>query len=158
MVQTSIYIARGFLIESKKPTWYAVSNFVSSAVARQSETKEVDIKGFTWTASASTPCSISIISTRQQTHFAGMVRDRIAILPTDPTTASAFCCRCWPLPWGSRFTPVRPETEFSGCDESWSVIMTGSGGTYSSRVQAFILYVINWDAAGCCSSHLHPTS
>ncbi|KFY31396.1 hypothetical protein V493_01147 [Pseudogymnoascus sp. VKM F-4281 (FW-2241)] len=100
MVQTSIYIARGFLIESRKPTWlYATAS--EHAVFYQ----------YNFHSAANI--------------FAGMVQTESPYFQPTPAPPAPFAAVVGLFPGDPDYTCAAGD-EFSGCDESWAVIMKRS--------------------------------
>ncbi|KAK3505264.1 pectate lyase superfamily protein-domain-containing protein [Neurospora crassa] len=97
MVQTSIYVARGFLIESTKPTCTASEH----AVFYQ----------YNFHSAANI--------------FAGMVQTESPYFQPTPPPPSPFAAVVGLLPGDPDYT-CAAGNELNGCDQSWSVVMTGS--------------------------------
>ncbi|KAH9207216.1 pectate lyase superfamily protein-domain-containing protein [Leptodontidium sp. 2 PMI_412] len=99
MVQTSIYVARGFLIESTKPTWlYGTAS--EHAVFYQ----------YNFHSAANI--------------FAGLLQTESAYFQPTPPPPAPFAAVVGVFPGDPDYSCTGGE--FSGCDESWAVVMTGS--------------------------------
>ncbi|TPX15620.1 uncharacterized protein E0L32_004318 [Thyridium curvatum] len=106
MVQTSIYIARGFLIESTKPTWlYGTAS--EHAVFYQ----------YNFHSAANI--------------YAGMIQSESPYFQPTPPPPAPFTSVVGIFPGDPNYSCTAGD-EFSGCDESWAVIMTGSENIFVS--------------------------
>ncbi|KAE9372961.1 glycoside hydrolase family 55 protein [Stipitochalara longipes BDJ] len=100
MVQTSVYIARGFLIESKKSTWLYATASEHSVFYQYNFNSAANI-------------------------YAGMLQTESPYFQPTPAPPAPFAAVVGVLPGDPNYT-CAAGNEFSGCDESWSVIMKGS--------------------------------
>ncbi|GFP60365.1 glucan 1,3-beta-glucosidase [Trichoderma asperellum] len=100
MVQTSIYIARGFLIESTNPTWLYGTASEHSVFYQYNFHSASNI-------------------------YAGMLQTESPYYQPTPPPPAPFANVVGKFPGDPDYTCAAGD-EFSGCDESWSTIITGS--------------------------------
>ncbi|KAK1638756.1 pectate lyase superfamily protein-domain-containing protein [Colletotrichum phormii] len=99
MVQNSVYVARGLLVESTEPTWlYGTSS--EHAVMYQ----------YNFHNAASV--------------FAAMIQTESPYYQPTPTPPAPFASSVGLFPGASDYSCAASD-EFSGCDESWAVVMRG---------------------------------
>ncbi|KAH9209807.1 pectate lyase superfamily protein-domain-containing protein [Leptodontidium sp. 2 PMI_412] len=100
MVQTTIYVARGFLIESTKPTWLYATASEHSVFYQYNFNGAANI-------------------------FAGLLQTESPYFQPSPPPPAPFTNVVGTFAGDPKYTCSAGD-EFSGCDESWSVIMTKS--------------------------------
>ncbi|KAM3501681.1 hypothetical protein MY11210_009307 [Beauveria gryllotalpidicola] len=104
MTQTSIYVARGFLIESTDPTWlYGTAS--EHAVFYQ----------YNFHSASNL--------------FVGLLQTESPYFQPTPSPPAPFANTVGQFPGDPDYTCTRGD-KFSGCDESWSTIMTGSDNIF----------------------------
>ncbi|KAH8812142.1 pectate lyase superfamily protein-domain-containing protein [Xylogone sp. PMI_703] len=100
MVQNTIYVARGFLIESTQPTWLYATASEHSVFYQYNFNKATNI-------------------------FAGMLQTETPYFQPSPQPPAPFEAVVGDFPGDPDYTCASND-EFSGCDESWSVIIRES--------------------------------
>ncbi|KAH7027557.1 pectate lyase superfamily protein-domain-containing protein [Microdochium trichocladiopsis] len=125
MVQTSIYIARGFLIESVKPTWlYGTAS--EHAVFYQ----------YNFYGAANI--------------YAGMLQTESPYYQPNPTPPAPFTNVVGQFPSDPNYSCTAGD-EFSGCDQSWSVIITGSKNIFVASAGIYSWFTTYTQS--CIDSH-----
>ena len=119
MVQTSIYVARGFLIESTKPTWYEAL-IPTIILSWKADFQVVRLYG---------TASEHAVFYQYNFHsaaniFAGLLQTESPYFQPSPPPPAPFAANVGVFPGDPDYSCTG--VEFSGCDESWSVVMTGS--------------------------------